>query len=250
MRVVEICGVSFGYTQNLALKDLDLSVEEGDFLALAGPNGAGKTTLVKLMLGLCKPLRGEIKLFGAEVEKFKDWSWIGYIPQKAVAFDKRFPVTVEEVVLAGRFSRLGWGRRPGKEDRRAAAEALAAMEMLGYQKCLLNTLSGGQQQRVFIARALVNQPKLLILDEPVAGLDTRTRESFYRLLARLNQEKGMAILIVSHDPAAVSRWVNKIAYLDQTLLYCGKPEQILAVGYPSIPSIPSDMSVRLVSGGF
>lgn len=246
MNVVEVREVSFGYEQNQVLAEISMAVEKGDFLALLGPNGAGKTTLVKLILGLLKPLRGQVKLFGSPVEKFKNWSWIGYIPQKAVAFDKRFPVTVEEVVLAGRFGRLGLGRRPGKEDRQAVEEALSAMEILGYKKSLLNNLSGGQQQRVFIARALVSQPRLLILDEPVAGLDSRTLEGFYRLLARLNREKKMTILIVSHDTGAVSRWVNKVACVNHTLLYYGRPEELFrAEGLSLLYGAP----VRLVAHG-
>lgn len=228
MKVVDIRGVSYGYGQNLVLKDVSLAVEKGDALALIGPNGAGKTTLVKLLLGLGRPVAGEIKLFGAAVEKFRDWSRVGYIPQKAIAFDKRFPVTVEEVVLAGRFGRLGLGRRPGKEDHRAVEEALAAVDMLPYRKNLLGRLSGGQQQRVFIARALAGRPQLLVLDEPVAGLDAPALEGFYALLARLNREQGLTIMIVSHDTGAVARWVNRVACLNQTVLYYGEPEQLLS----------------------
>jgi zinc transport system ATP-binding protein len=230
MKVVEVRGVTFGYDGHQVLKDLSLTVEKGDVFALLGPNGAGKTTLVRLLLGLERPRQGKIMLFGTEAEKFSAWSRVGYVPQKAISFDRIFPVTVEEVVLSGRFGRLGPGRRPGREDRRAADEALEALEILPLRKALLKDLSGGQQQRVFLARALAGRPELLVLDEPEAGLDGRTLESFYRLLGRLNREKGTTAVVVSHDTGAVARWATKAALLNQVLLYCGPPQGLFSSG--------------------
>jgi zinc transport system ATP-binding protein len=226
--VVEIRQVSFSYGGNLVLEEVSLSVEKGDFLALVGPNGAGKTTLLKLVLGLLDPLCGQIELFGAPIGQFKQWYRLGYIPQKATNFDRRFPATVEEVVMAGRFGRLGLGARPGKHDQLIVEEALEAVGMMVYRKHLLSSLSGGQQQRVFIARALAGQPELLILDEPVVGLDSRALESFYRLLDVFNRQKGITLIIVSHDTGVVARWVNKVACINHTLLYHGHPEQVLS----------------------
>lgn len=228
-RVVDIQQVSFGYGENLVLEEVSLSVERGDFLALVGPNGAGKTTLLKLILGLLKPLCGQIELFDIPIGKFRQWSRLGYIPQKATNFDRRFPATVEEVVMTGRFSRLGLGVRPGKQDQLIVEEALEAVEMLIYRRHLLSSLSGGQQQRVFIARALAGQPELLILDEPVVGLDSRALESFYRLLDVFNRQKGITLIIVSHDTGVVARRVNKVACINHTLLCHGHPEHVLSV---------------------
>jgi len=130
--------------------------------------------------------------------------------------------------MAGRFGRLGLGARPGKHDQLIVEEALEAVGMMVYRKHLLSSLSGGQQQRVFIARALAGQPELLILDEPVVGLDSRALESFYRLLDVFNRQKGITLIIVSHDTGVVARWVNKVACINHTLLYHGHPEQVLS----------------------
>ena len=231
MKVVEIRGVTFGYQSHHVLKDLCLDVERGEILALLGPNGAGKTSLVRLILGLDRPRQGKIRLFGTEVEKFGQWHRVGYVPQRAISFDRLFPVTVEEVVMSGRFGRLGPGRRPGREDRAAAEEAMAALEILPLKRALLKDLSGGQQQRVFLARALAGRPELLILDEPEAGLDSRALERFYNLLGQLNREKGTTAVVVSHDTGAVARWATRVALLNQVLLYCGEPQGLFSCGF-------------------
>lgn len=224
--VVEMRAVFFSYGEGPVLERVSLDVPAGDFLALMGPNGSGKTTLVKLMLGLLRPLSGEIRLFGTPVERFRDWFRIGYVPQKT-GLDLRFPSSVEEVVMSGRFGRLGPGRRPGPDDRRAVKEALEVVEMTPYSRRAVASLSGGQQQRVFIARALAGEPELLVLDEPVVGLDGRALDSFYRLLSRLNEEMGITLIIVSHDTGAVVGRVHRVACINRTLICHGAPEETL-----------------------
>ncbi|WP_051617818.1 metal ABC transporter ATP-binding protein [Desulfofundulus thermocisternus] len=225
--VVEVRDLFFSYGGELILEGINLSVLPGDFLALMGPNGSGKTTLIRLVLGLLKPLSGEIRLFGVPVQRFRQWHRIGYVPQKATSFDTRFPATVEEVVLSGRFGLLGPGRKPGREDRRAVEEALELVGMAGARHRVIGCLSGGQQQRVFIARALVGRPELLVLDEPVVGLDSRALDSFYSLLEHLNRDLGITLITVTHDTGAVAQRVSRVACINRRLVCCGAPSRVL-----------------------
>ncbi|MDM7911954.1 MAG: ABC transporter ATP-binding protein [Methanotrichaceae archaeon] len=203
------------------LEDINLELDEGDFLGLIGPNGGGKSTLLKVMLGLIKPDRGEVRIFGKKPEEAR--KYVGYMPQKTL-FDPSFPVSAIEVVMMGRYSRTGLFRRYSKEDREAALSALEAVGMKELANREIGSLSGGEQQRVFVARSLVSEPKLLLLDEPTAGVDAAQQEEFYELLCRLNRKKGIAIVLVSHDVTAISKYVTKIACLNQLLFYHGSKE--------------------------
>ncbi|WP_066634025.1 metal ABC transporter ATP-binding protein [Desulfolucanica intricata] len=224
--LVEIKDLYFCYEDKTVLEGVNLKVYPGDYLAVVGPNGSGKTTLLKLMLGLFKPVKGKIRLFGQDLERFKEWTRVGYVPQKATHFDHRFPATVEEIVAAGRYARAGLGRRLKAADREAVDSALDLVGMRAYKANPVGRLSGGQQQRVFIARALAGKPELLILDEPVVGLDAGAQEDFYNLLRRLNQEYGITLITVSHDTGAVGSQVNKLACINRRLIYHGSPQDI------------------------
>ena len=203
------------------LEDINLELDEGDFLGLIGPNGGGKSTLLKVMLGLIKPDRGEVRIFGKKPEGAR--RHVGYMPQKTL-FDPSFPVSAIEVVIMGRYSRTGLFRRYSHEDREAALNALEAVGMKELANREIGSLSGGEQQRVFVARSLVSEPKLLLLDEPTAGVDAAQQAEFYELLCRLNRKKGIAIVLVSHDVTAISKYVTKIACLNQLLFYHGSKE--------------------------
>ncbi len=224
--VLELRNVCFAYHTQAVLEDVSLAMRTGDFLALIGPNGSGKTTLVKLLLGLLKPLRGKVFLFGTEIGKFRDWHRVGYVPQKP-GLENNFPATVAEVVAAGRFGRVGPGRRLRRADWQAVEAALEVVELSHLRHRPVVQLSGGQQQRVFIARALAGEPELLILDEPQVGLDEYAQDNFYRLLKYLNREQKMTLLMVSHDTGVVGRWVNRVACLNRTLICHGTPGEIL-----------------------
>nr|WP_287195681.1 metal ABC transporter ATP-binding protein [Syntrophothermus sp.] len=241
--VLELQDVSFAYGAQMVLEDVSLAVRRGDFLALVGPNGSGKTTLVKLILGLLKPLKGSVLLFGTEIGRFREWCRVGYVPQRP-GFDPGFPATVEEVVAAGRFGRAGLARKLRREDWRAVEEALDLVELSHLRRRPVTRLSGGQQQRVFIARALAGEPELLVLDEPQVGLDGRALDNFYRLLGYLNQGKGMTLLLVTHDTGVVGRWVNRVACLNRTLVCHGAPGEILT---PGVLSSLYGMGVRPVA---
>src|SRR3989441_5754778 len=176
--VVDLEQVSFAYGGERVLDEVSLRVGRGDFLGIIGPNGSGKTTLLRVLLGLLRPASGRIKLFGIDVRLFREWARIGYVPQKATAFDARFPASVLEVVISGRSGVAGIAHRFGGRDRAAAEEALEAGGMLNFPARPLGRPSAGQHQRVFIARALASHPEMLLLDEPTGGGDVDGPEQF------------------------------------------------------------------------
>jgi zinc transport system ATP-binding protein len=188
-------------------------------LGIIGPNGGGKTTLLKVILGLLKPRQGKVTVLGDTPEKGR--KYIGYVSQHSL-FAQDFPVSVWDVVLMGRAGRAGLFRTYSGEDKRIARSTLETVEMLDYKDRQIGKLSGGEQQRVFIARALTAEPKLLLLDEPMAGVDAPMQTGFYELLSRLTQQ--MTIVLVSHDISAVSIYVDKIACLNRRLFYHNSKE--------------------------
>jgi len=213
--------VSFRYGSIPVLEEVSFSVAQGDFVAILGPNGSGKTTLVKLILGLLRPAEGRLILMGKPVEQFAAWSEIGYVPQKATSIDPLFPASTREVVaMAFLPGRLGPARGKREEDR-AVELALKQVGMTAFRNRPIGSLSGGQQQRVFIARAIVNAPQLLFLDEPTAGVDAATQELFYEMLHTLNKEQRITIILVTHDIGIVNRHVTKVACLNQRLVFHG-----------------------------
>lgn len=211
--VITIESVSFSYGGPLALENIDLTVTKGEFLGVVGPNGGGKSTLLKLILGLLQPDRGKVTVLGKTPEKGREC--IGYVPQH-VRFNRDFPITVEDTVLLGRLgkSKSLWGN--SKEDKTACEKALRETEITDLKHRRLNTLSGGQLQRVLIARALIGDPEILILDEPTANIDLRVEEDIFGLLKKLNERA--TIIIVSHDVGFISEYVNRVACLNRTLI--------------------------------
>jgi len=219
--LIDIENLSFQYDYTQVLKNISFRVEEGDFLALLGPNGSGKSTLLKIILGLLKPMTGEIKLFGEPSATFKHREWIGYVSQKSNAFNSGFPATVQEVVKSGLTKKLGLFKRPGRDAKEKVLEALKAVGMEAFMNRNIGELSGGQQQRVFIARALVSEPRLLILDEPTVGIDHENVQSFYDMLVKLNREQGITMILVTHDVDTVSNRISHVACLNQTIHFHG-----------------------------
>jgi zinc transport system ATP-binding protein len=202
-----------------ALEGVTLSLHEHDFLGIIGPNGGGKTTLIKVMLGLVKPIRGEVRILGDAPEKQR--KSIGYIPQYS-PFDRDFPVSVWDVALMGRLGRAGRFRKYSDADKEVTLGALEIVGMADLRDSQMGKLSGGQQQRVFLARALVTEPKLLLLDEPMASVDVSLQTGLYELLEKLTEK--MSIVMVSHDIGAISVHVNKIACLNRKLFYHNSKE--------------------------
>lgn len=190
------------------LKDVSIEIPQKEFLGIIGPNGGGKTTLIKAILGLIKPISGQILIMGKQIKEAKNI--IGYVPQYN-SFEKEYPISVFDVVKIGTI---------GKNFNNVTSEinnALKLVEMYEYKDRLINELSGGQKQRILIARALVSNPKILLLDEPTASVDTKSGRNFYELLKELN--KDITIVMVSHDIGVLSQYVNKIACLNKNLVY-------------------------------
>jgi zinc transport system ATP-binding protein len=227
--IVEVKDISFSYDgTDDVLKDITLAIHQGDYIGFVGPNGAGKTTLLRVMLHLLNPQRGTVRLFGQDIQAFKDWRKIGYVPQKAAHFDANFPASVHEVVFMGRYANKGLFQRTSHLDRESVKDALLRVDMWAHKDRLIGDLSGGQQQRVFIARALVNQPEVIFLDEPTTGVDRKTQDGFYALLQRLNKEWGLTLVLVSHDIERITQEVMSIACINRTLTCHASPEEYLA----------------------
>ncbi|MCX6002029.1 MAG: ABC transporter ATP-binding protein, partial [Chloroflexi bacterium] len=217
--VVRLEDVWVRYNGTPALEGINLQVAEHDFLGIIGPNGGGKSTLLKVILGLIRPERGMVTVLGNPPDKSR--GRIGYVPQYS-NYDHNFPVSVIEVVTMGRYGKAGLLKPYGRIDKQAAEKALRRVGMLDHAGAQIGQLSGGQQQRAFIARALVSEPQLLLLDEPTASVDSAMQTDFYELLEHLKEE--MAIIMVSHDIGAVSVFVDKIACLNVQLYYHGSRE--------------------------
>jgi zinc transport system ATP-binding protein len=230
MDIAVLRDVSFAYDGTPVLLDIDLTIREGDFLAIIGPNGSGKTTLVKIVLGLLRPSSGQVEIFGKPPAEFTDWQKVGYVPQKATHVDPFFPASVGEVVgMALVSDRLQRGAS-GREGRARILRALEDVGMAEFGKVSIGRLSGGQQQRVFIARALVTSPRILFLDEPTTGVDAETQASFYDMLDRLNKRENLTIVLVTHDIGIVNRHVTRVACLNQRLIYHGSHEEFCRSG--------------------
>ncbi len=224
--VIELQNVSFQYdARTRVLEDINLRLNQGEFLGLVGPNGSGKSTLIKLLLGLLPLQQGDVKLFGKPLSQFTSWNRIGYVSQKATHFNLGFPATVFEVVSTGLIGKMGLFRWLGQKEKEQIRHVLHLVGLGDKAKSPVGKLSGGQQQRVFIARALVSSPDLLILDEPTVGVDAESVDLFYRLLENLQQKENIAILLVSHDIGVMTRKVSHIACLNKKLFFHGAPQQ-------------------------
>jgi zinc transport system ATP-binding protein len=215
--VIQVVGVSILRDGMQVVEDADLTIEAGDYVGVVGPNGGGKTSLVMAILGLLPPERGTISLFGSPVEAFREWDRVGYVAQDAIGFDANFPMNVRELVGLGRLRRETMGRPLSAEDWEHVDRALDLMDLKPLERRRVGQLSGGQKQRVFVAKAMVREPDLLILDEPVAGVDHRTQEEFYGLLSRVNRERGTTILMISHDLATVFCQMSKVACVNRNV---------------------------------
>ena len=216
LKVVDIEHLTVEYPGVKALDDVSFVVNEGDFLGIIGPNGAGKSTLFASMLGINTKYKGTVKFFGTDIRKSRDYlKQIGYVPQKPV-FEKNFPATVNDVVRMGL-------RKESNENR--VDQILQELWIHELKNRKIGELSGGQQQRVFIAKALVHNPKLLILDEPVTGIDQQSIELFYSILKELNSKQKITIIWSSHDLDAVNRLANHVACLNRTLFFHGVSDE-------------------------
>jgi len=206
---IELKNIYAGYNNDVVIENINCNIYNGDFFGIIGPNGGGKSTLLKIILGLLNPYKGSIHIYGQSPKIGR--KNIGYVPQYT-EYDKQYPISVWDVVLMGRRSIRGIHPLYSIDDKKATNEALKKVNMIKYKKRHINELSGGQRQRVFIARALVSNPKILLLDEPTASIDKELQINFYNLLKELN--KKVTILLVTHDIGVISSYVNRVACLN------------------------------------
>ena len=219
MSIVEINNLTVQYPDVKALDDVSFTVNQGDFLGIIGPNGAGKSTLFDVMLNLNTKYQGTLKFFGEDIKKSKKYlKEIGYVPQKPI-FEKNFPATVNDVVRMGLRT---------ESDENKIDEILQQLWIHELSNRRIGELSGGQLQRVFIAKALVNNPKILILDEPVTGIYQQSIELFYSILRELNSKQKITIIWSSHDLDAVNQLANHVACLNRTLFFHGISEKFFS----------------------
>jgi zinc transport system ATP-binding protein len=224
---IELKDINFHFNKHPILEHVSFSVDIGEYVGIIGPNGGGKTTLLKIILGLLKPVSGEVEIFGQNIETFQKRYQLGYVPQRATHAEYFFPATVEEVVKSGRTARIGLFRRYRGKDLEAVERAMETTDVTQHRNRLIGSLSGGERQRVLIARALAGEPAVLILDEPEVGVDIASKEKFYSFLTYLNQEYHITIIYVSHDVAAIAHEVNNVICLNRCLICHGAPEDYI-----------------------
>ena len=226
--IISLKNVFAGYDNRFVVEDVTLDVMKGDYLGIIGPNGGGKTTLLKLIAGLLKLAKGEVKVFGKDPMKFNtiDRLRIAYVKQET-NIDTGFPVSVLDVVLMGLYAGIGPAKRIGKSHIEKAYAALKKTGMDGEALKHIDALSGGQKQRVFISRGIVNNPELLILDEPTTGIDAKNQSAFYALLYELKKDLNLTIIMVSHDISMIAKQVTKVSCVNHKIHVHGEPEGVL-----------------------
>ncbi len=218
-----VAGISVAYGKRPVLTDVSFCISEGGRVAVVGPNGAGKSTLFKALMGLLPVSRGSIRIHDLPLGSHMDC--VAYIPQREEV-DWKFPVTVADVVMMGRYGRLGWGRRPGKRDRAAVASCIDQLGLSSLADQPINRLSGGQQQRVFLARALAQEPHILLMDEPFTGVDISTQESTLAIFDQL-QERSVTVLASTHDLTLAATGFDQVMLLNHRVISYGAPSEAL-----------------------
>lgn len=221
MKIIKLKDLSFDYGDGWVFHKLNIEIDEGDFVAVIGANGAGKSTLMKMLAHLVPPTMGTIEYYGQDIKDFNRWNLIGYVPQNPGKSGLDFPVSVEEVVTMGLLQPQSILHRTTEEDRQRIDKVLDFFELTDLRKRRMGELSGGQQQRVFLARAMVKNPKILLLDEPSTAMDSKTKIALYDYLQRLNKEKGVTVVMVSHDLELASHSAKSALCLDHGVCFWG-----------------------------
>lgn len=242
--VIEWDDVTFAYGEVVAVEDVSLTIHAGELAAILGPNGSGKSTLIRLALGLLRPTSGAVRLFGRDSVDFTDWDRVGYMPQVVAGTWRDFPITVAEAVAHGAYRGIAPLAIFRRSDRPEVVEALEAVGMTGFMRRRLSELSVGQQQRVLLARALVRQPELIVLDEPAAGIDVSGEEQLYAVLRDLNRERNITTVLVSHDIGAMLREASTVACLNCTLVRHGPPHELTSAEIAMLYGAPVDVLVH------
>jgi len=219
---LEVNDLTVAYRYKPVLWDIDLKIPHGILMGIVGPNGAGKTTLIKAILGLVQPVAGSVRIFGKPYKKAR--SKVAYVPQKG-SVDWDFPTNVLDVVLMGTYGKLGWIKRPGKEEKKEALEALEKVGMLEFRHRQISELSGGQQQRVFLARALLENAEIYFMDEPFQGVDATTEKAIIKLLKELGSQ-GKTVIVVHHDLQSVPEYFDWVTFLNVKKVAAGPVKDI------------------------
>jgi len=221
MNVIDCQDINFSYGTQTVLKNITLQIDKGSFLGIVGPNGAGKSTLIKLLTGQLDLQEGKIELFGEQISKFKHWGKIGYLAQKLKTINPHFPATVREIVSQGLLAGKSIPRWLNKSDEAKIDKIISELELTDFQHKMIGELSGGQQQRSLLAKALVGNPEIIILDEPTNALDQNSKDKLIDILKKFNKEKELTIILITHDAGSLGLYANKILYLDETVLFYG-----------------------------
>lgn len=218
VRTEQLC---CSYQSGLVLENISISVEKGDYVGIVGPNGSGKSTFVRALMGLANISSGSASIFGSRSTRFNSWGRIGYLPQSLHLRNPVFPATVAETVGLGLLSLKKFPKRMNHADILKINKTLEELDVYDIKSKLIGELSGGQQQRVLLARALVNSPDLLILDEPTAALDPEMRERFYAMIGEINRSRAVTVLLVTHDTGSIGKFASRMLYLDKKMLFYG-----------------------------
>jgi zinc transport system ATP-binding protein len=224
--IVEVENLNYKINNITILKNISFSISRGDYIAVVGPNGGGKSTLINTILGLKKGWNGKIKLFGKELAEFKDWQKIGFVPQRVIEVDAKFPITVLETIKLGRMKKFKRFWQSNKDDFQIIDEVMESLKISDLKDKLIGELSGGQKQRVMIARALVSEPELLFLDEPNTGVDAKTQRDFYKILQNLNRKKSLTIIFITHDIGVIEDSITSLISINREILKSDEPRTI------------------------
>ncbi len=225
--IIEVKDLGFDYGEGWVFNNVSFGVPEGDFVAVIGANGAGKSTLLKMLAHAAPPTAGEIFYYGQPIEQFRDWQCVGYVPQNPAKMQRNFPISVEEVVGLGLLSAGKMLHRFSHEEKMAVQKMLGRFNLTQLRKRKIGELSGGQQQRVFLARAMVHNPKILLLDEPATGIDTAYKATLYTMLKEINREQGVTIVMISHDLELAAEAAKSAICIDHGICFRGEVHDAL-----------------------
>jgi len=226
--IFDVVNLTLRKKSHTILQAITLQIFEGEYVAVIGPNGGGKTTFIRTLLDLEKVDKGDIRIYGKAIKKFRHWSRIGYVPQRATLVDKNFPATAYDIVSMGQVASQTLFSQFSRSQKKVLEDSMKKMDVWDLRERLVGELSGGQRQRVMIARALAAQAKILILDEPNTGVDVVSQKRFYTLLSQLNKQEGITIVFITHDIGVIANDITKLVTINQKAKVCTNPKEMMS----------------------